>query len=66
VVSYFDENEVCPITLSVQNLSKEQVFDRMLTGIGQPHNYGLTQEQLLEIKKKEEDEKVRIIVLYLH
>ena len=59
VMNYFDEKEVHPIVLSTETNTLEQVFAILLKKFGKPHNYGPSEEQLAEKKKKDAEEKVR-------
>lgn len=58
VLNFFDEREVHPLTVSTSSNTVDQAMAAMVKFIGKPHNYGPSDEQLLEMKQKDADEKV--------
>ena len=59
VLSFFDEREVHPLTISTELNNPDQVFAAILKRVGKPHNYGPTEEQLAEMKQKQNEERRR-------
>lgn len=60
VLNFFDLHDVYPITYAVETQSATQIFDATVKSVGRPRNYGPTDEQLLEIKRKKQEEKIRL------
>ncbi|KAI9209622.1 uncharacterized protein BJ171DRAFT_560904 [Polychytrium aggregatum] len=59
VLNYFDELEIHPIPIAVENVAPEDVMGTIIKHIGKPHNYGPTPEQLAEKRRLAEEAKIR-------
>jgi len=60
VLNYFDEFEVHPITLDIENKSIGYLMEKIINEIGRPHNYGPTPEEIAEKRRIAEENKVYI------
>lgn len=58
VLNFFDERDLFPCRLSVESNTIEQVLAIMFKQIGKPHNYGPSEEQKQEKKRREAEEQV--------
>ncbi|KAL6080736.1 hypothetical protein STEG23_013926, partial [Scotinomys teguina] len=61
VFNYFDEIEIHPIHIDVGKLEDTQnrlAIKQLIKEIGEPRNYGLTDEEKAEVKKKEVEERL--------
>jgi adenylate kinase len=59
VLNYFDELEIHPIPLPVENQTGENLIDSITKKVGKPHNYGPTIEQLEEKRRQAEEVKAK-------
>lgn len=59
MLNFFDEREVHPLIVSTETNTSEMVFNILQKKIGKPHNYGPSEEQLIEMKKRQVEEKQR-------
>jgi adenylate kinase len=59
VLNFFDELEVIPVTLQVDIVDSPQILNQIFEQVGQPRNYGPSQEQIAEELRAEEEKRVR-------
>jgi adenylate kinase len=55
VLNYFDELEIHPLSISVEDQDTERILSVIMKHVGKPHNYGLSPEQMAEKRKIEEE-----------
>jgi adenylate kinase len=65
MLNYFDENEIHPLILSIENTTEAALIAAMYKHIGKPHNYGPTPEQVAERRQKCIEERVPTIPIIL-
>jgi adenylate kinase len=66
-LNYFDEKEIHPLCMALDNVENitELVEASIRKFIGKPHNYGPTADEIVQMKKKQEDEQVHFIIVNL-
>ncbi len=59
VVNFFDEHDILPLTVSVENQRIEQCMEMMMKQIGCAYNYGPSFDQLELNRRKEQADRAR-------
>ena len=61
VLNYFDELEIHPISVQVEDKDSEAIFSTMIKHVGRPHNFGPTPEKLAALRLQEEERLVSFL-----
>ncbi|KAJ3054331.1 Adenylate kinase 7 [Rhizophlyctis rosea] len=59
VLNFFDEQEIHPLSISVETTDTDKLMDLIIKHVGKPHNYGPTAEQLAEERRVADEAKTK-------